>query len=845
MVARLAAFAGDACLVGHNLAFDLAFLARAGFPPASVTLDTVELASCFAPTAPSYALQRLVAGLARPDDARAHRALDDAKAAALLCCDLKRAAATLRPDTLEGALQLAPLLGEPFADFVLGAYAERAKMAFVERGAAVEAGAGAPAREAREAGSRPEDGGTPPVGEGRGSGAARLPLEQLFGADGPLAAAFERFEHRPEQIEMAQAVERTFTEGGALVVEAGTGTGKSLAYLVPAMRAAHAGRRVVISTYTTALQDQLVRKDIPRLLGSLGLDLEIAILKGRANYLCPRRWHLLRTAASSREEACLALKTLVWRERTMTGDRAELNLLGGEQTAWSRICAEDESCTARRCAMTRGGCYLERARAAAENAAIVVVNHALLVADARSRNRLLPDFPLLVVDEAHHLEQVAAGSFGTRVDAAELRRALQRVSHSPLVTAPRAREDANGTAVRAEAERAEEAIGETFDALARLMPTAPHERGYEDRRRITDAVRMSAEWLAVELAAERLGDALDGTCAAAERRVANESLVSEEGAREDAVELETATQELRVVEGALGHVAHAYRTSDICWLTLELAAPEAPVLQTAPAHAGGLLARFVLEPHDGVVLTSATLAVGDSFALTMDRLGLDDRAAVLRLGSSFDYRHQALLVLPQGLADPYEPGFVDQVAEVLADLGRALSGRTLALFTAHTMLRAVSEKLRTRLAGSPIAVLAQGGGASRRALLEQFAAGEAILLGTASFWEGIDVPGNALRCVVVVKLPFLVPDDPVVAGRSERYEDPFREYHVPVAALRLKQGFGRLIRSRTDRGAVVLLDRRITMRTYGQVLLSALPPCAVTRPDPGAIAQSVSSWLAS
>lgn len=831
-MARLVAFAGDACLVGHNLAFDLAFLVRAGFPQARAMLDTAELASCFAPTAPSYALQRLVAALARPAEARAHRALDDAEAAALLCCELRRAAAALRPDTLEGAQQLAPLLGEPFVEFVHEAYRERAKTAFVEQGSRHETGGLSTA-------------GGPSVSRTAGQpAAAALPLESVFAADGPLAAAFEAYEERPEQLEMAQAVERTFTAGGALVVEAGTGTGKSLAYLVPALRAARAGRRVVISTYTTALQDQLVRNDLPRLLGALGLDLEVALLKGRANYLCPRRWHLLRTVASSREEARLALKTLVWRERTEAGDRVELNLLGGEQAAWSRICAEDESCTARRCAMTPGGCYLERARAAAANAAIVVVNHALLAADARSRHRLLPDFPLLVVDEAHHLEEVAAGIFGTRVDAAELRRALERVSRASLVDSALARGDADASAVRAEAERAEEAIGETFRALAGLMPAAPHERGYEDRRRITDGVRRSAEWLAVELAAERLRDALAGEGAAAERMVAADALVAGEGGREDAVELEAATAELRAAETALGRVAHAYRPSDVCWLTLEAGSLDVPVLQTAPAHSGGLLARYVLEPRDGVVLTSATLAVGESFAFAMDRFGLDDRADALRLGTSFDYRRQALLVLPQGLADPYEPAFVDQVAEILADLARALGGRTLALFTAHTMLRAVSEKLRTHLAASPIAVLAQGGGASRRALLEQFAAGDAVLLGTASFWEGIDVAGDALRCVVVVKLPFLVPDDPVVAGRSERYDDPFREYHVPVAAQRLKQGFGRLIRSRQDRGAVVLLDRRITLRAYGEVLLSALPPCALSRPEPGAVAQAVAAWCA-
>ncbi len=817
VLSRLAAFVGDAWLVGHNVRFDLAFLAASGFVSTARSLDTAELASCLLPTTASYALQQLVTSLELPA-ARPHRAYDDARAAALLCCALAVRARSLPVETLEGAVSLAQLLGEGARWFFEQILRQRARTAFLEPARA----AAAPSRR----GPR---------------GRVDAALGELFAAAGPLAGAFGSYEERPQQLAMAEAVEHAMRDGGVLLVEAGTGTGKSLAYLVPAVRAALAGRRVVVSTYTITLQDQLVRKDLPQLLSAFGVDLRVAVLKGRSNYLCPRRWHLLRATAATPDEARVALKTLVWRESTETGDRAELNLAGGEQPLWQRLCAEDETCTARRCALVPGGCYLERARAAAEQADLVVVNHALLLADARGRNRLLSDAPIVVVDEAHHVEEVAATIWSARLEAAELRAALRRVAHGPLVSAIARLEPESESLARvgAEADRAFAAIDETFAALAALMPP-PEERGFEDRRRVTEGLRTGNEWLAVEMAAERLRDALAAVVAAGERLL---SFAVPTELAEAAVELEAALQRLREADVAIQRCIHAPRGTDVCWLALE--GPEgAPVLQAAPAHAGPLVERSVVAPRSAAVFTSATLAVGESFAFTADRLGVGDRAATLRLDSPFDYRRQALLVLPSELADPYDPAFVDQVAGALSGIARGLGGGTLALFTAHTMLRATHERLAARLDGSGVVALAQSTGGSRRALLERFAQGHAVLLGTASFWEGVDLPGDLLRCVVVVKLPFPVPDDPVVAGRAERYDDPFREYHVPVAALRLKQGFGRLIRTRDDRGAVVLLDRRVSVRSYGEVLLSALPPCRLLRPDIEVVGGAVAAWCA-
>ena len=816
VVSQLAAFVGDAWVVGHNVAFDLGFLEAQGLPPSAVRLDTAELASILLPGAPSYALQRLAEELRSPT--RAHRALDDAEAAALLLSRLFREASSLSPSTLEGLSQLAEPLGEAVAWFLREALVFRARMAFT-----------APA--VNEA---PVDGAPAAAAPGAAQALTRESIRGLFATGGALDAAFASYEERAEQIEMAEAVDGVMRDGGALVVEAGTGTGKSLAYLIPALRAVARGKRVLVSTHTTTLQDQLAGADLPRLAGALGLDLEVAVLKGRSNYLCPRRWHLFRLSAEDADEARFAMKTLVWREHTTTGDRAELNLLGsGEQLAWARVCAEDETCTARRCAMVRGGCYLDRARDAAARAPLVVANHALVLSDARSRNRLLPDVDIVVADEAHHLDEVASHVFGVRVTAAEIRRAVQRSSQSASAAAA---VDVDVSPLRDAAQTTLLSIEETFLALGRLMRD-PSERGYEDQRRITPALRGSDEWLAAEVAAERLREGL----AAVQREGISILGVSHEPSLADAgAELESALAELRGLDAAVNRVVHLPPRGEICWLSLDQTG--AVALQSAPAHAGAYIDRALARERHAAIFTSATLAVAGSFGFVLDRFGLGDRAATLRVGSGFDYRRQALLVLPTGLVDPYDATFVDQTAAVVADVATRLDGRTLVLFTSHSMLRAVHSRLGEWAEAQRLALLAQSSGGSRRQLLEQFVAGRAVLLGTSTFWEGIDLAGDVLRCVIVAKLPFPVPDDPVVAGRSERYEDPFREYHVPVAALRLRQGFGRLIRTREDRGAVVLLDRRLSSRTYGETFLSSLPDCAVAHPDREAVGATVAAW---
>ncbi len=807
--ARLAAFIGESAVVGHNVAFDLAFLERAGLPPRD-RLDTAELASILHPTAPTYALQALAAAAA-VRSGTAHRALDDARTCAGVLAVLARRARELPLAVLAEAEAYAALLGPAFAVFFADALASGVRDAWE--------------------GARPT---VPPRAPRAGPPSGALAVSAVFAPDGPLARRLAGFEERPEQVALARAIETAFGDGGALVAEAGTGVGKSLAYAVPALARALAGERVVVSTHTLPLQDQLVRKDLPALQAALGTSVPVTVLKGRSNYLCPRRWQQLRATAATREEARLILKTLVWRLDTTTGDRAELNLLGVESETWRRVSADDETCDARRCARVAGGCYLQRARDAAGRSGIVVTNHALLLQSARMHGALLPPADHLVVDEAHRLEEVATDAFGLELHDRGVRRALDRLSRAPVVVAAlRDHRAALAESLRHEIGVAHERASELFGALDAVLDPG---RGADDRLRVTPGLRASDErWLPVELAGERLGDAVAGIGAAADRVA---TMTDDEDERADLV---SATGELGGIRAAIHRGVHAPRPTDVVWL--ERAGDGGVTLRVAPSHVGDAIRRGLVDAHRSVVFTSATLAVAGSFRFALDRFGIRDLADARAFGSPFDYASQALLVVPTEGALPGEPSYADEAAVVVADVARTLDGRTLVLFTAHGAMREVAARLADLEAGG-IAVLTQGIDGSRRALLERFAAGRAVLLGTQSFWEGVDLPGDILRCVVIARLPFAVPDDPLVQGRSERYEDPFGEFHLPQAALRLRQGFGRLIRTRTDRGAVVLLDRRALLRDYGSELLASLPDARVRRVPPTEIATTVGEFCA-
>jgi DNA polymerase-3 subunit epsilon/ATP-dependent DNA helicase DinG len=670
-------------------------------------------------------------------------------------------------------------------------------------------------------------------------------LEALLAPGGRLDQTMPGFEDRPGQRDMLRRVAEALGWGDRLLVEAGTGTGKSLAYLLPAAAWALANRRpVVVSTHTTSLQEQLFTKDIPLVAGLLPEGLTACVLKGRSNYLCRTRL----AGALGRDDLELdtvrgLAKILVWAAGTSTGDRAELNLVGPEERAWRLVSAEGDTCTPERCPHARQGQdWLQRARARAEGCHLVVVNHALLLADVRVENRLLPAYSALVIDEAHHLEAVATDQLGLEVGQLRLRdllaslesggrgilaRLTAAVNLSDLPEARRAALVERCEARAADVRGAVPAVAALFDRLAAFL--AEHAEG-NSLLRLTEAVRADGGWSAVELAWDDLRTRLialrQGLGPVATAVSSDEALIEDAAAL--GADLASALRELGELETGLERLVSRPTSGDVTWI--ERTGTDRVSLHLAPLHVGEALTDGLWEGTDTVILTSATLTTDDGFRLVKGRLGLAEASEAV-VESPFDYEASTLVYVPLDMPEPGQPGYQQALGQVVTGLGRVLGGRTLVLFTSYGSLNSTYHHVRQPLGRAGVSVLGQGIDGERSQLMARFREPDrpTVLLGTRSFWEGIDVPGEALSCLVITRLPFDVPSDPVFAARAETFENPFFEYAVPQAILRFRQGFGRLIRSGADRGVVVVLDRRVESKGYGRQFLDALPPCNVHR----------------
>ena len=688
--------------------------------------------------------------------------------------------------------------------------------------------------------------------------------------EGELARALSGYEARQEQAHMAQLVTQTLNTGGQLLLEAGTGTGKSLAYLLPAaLYAVRNQQRVVVSTATTTLQDQLFEHDLPLVQSVLGdrQELRVTVLKGRNNYLCLRRWQTaLHAGDLSAADRMLLIKTLFWLPRTATGDRAELQLSPAEEESWQRLSAVTEACTPLRCPYHRVGvCFLVRARRAAEESHVVIANHALLLSDLASRSRVLPEHQVLIVDEAHHLEDEATQQLGWRIGERELLNRLDRL-WTPGARGTGAVPEAVGligaspngvtslAALRPSLERGERAVAllgvavrRVFEGLLRMLedPELTSLGGDDSALRVTPAVRAGSAWQELEhVCAEASDQQQELERTIVEVTAELESIPgASDVARDLGSELGGHLDYWRDVRRRLQAAIHQPGPGTVHWISGGGRFRSA-WLNAAPIDVSGLLRDRLFAAPETSVLVSATLAIGGSFEYVQRRLGLED-ASAHALGSPFDYQRAALLYAPNDLPDPTQPGYQLLMERTILDVISRLQGRTLVLFTSRAHLRSTYQALRDRLAAQGIQLMAQGiDESSRTRLLERFRRGSRVaLFGTNAFWEGIDVVGDALSCVMVTRLPFAVPTDPVYAARAELFDDPFGQYAVPQAVLRLKQGFGRLIRSRTDRGAVIVLDRRLVTRFYGQVFLRSLPPCSVKQGPAVRAGYEVAHWL--
>ena len=619
-------------------------------------------------------------------------------------------------------------------------------------------------------------------------------MEEVFGPGGLLERCLMGgYEHRPAQLEMAQAVDHAFENHHHAIVEAGTGTGKTLAYLLPAICS---GRRVVISTATKSLQEQLYQKDVPFLQKHFAPNLKVAVMKGRSNFLCLAKMHALADQPMLRgmEEVDAFRQIRNWSKLTETGDRAELTFLPDDSELWSRIDARRETCTGKRCPQFEQ-CFLTAMQTRAREADIIIVNHHLFFADLALKQddfgSILPEYSAVVFDEAHELEDVASDYFGQEISNfrfEELARDADQAIRMAHLGVP---------SLLRRTQRIREKSRAFFDAFpprdGRFPFSQPEREAFlEQNREAYDALHNALKSFETEIAALTQRP-------------------------EELVRIARRSFEIRQ---EFSFLFESSEKNYVYWFERR---NKGVFLAATPIDVSQILREKMFEAFDTVILTSATLTVAGRFEFIRQRMGLD-HAKETALSPEFDYQQQALLYLPRRMPDVRDGRFAEKAADEIATLLALSEGRAFCLFTSYSQMNELFERLRERL---DFPLLLQGT-APRSVLLERFkTTANAVLFATASFWQGVDVPGEQLSCVIVDRLPFAVPSDPIVAARVRALQDdgrnPFAEFQVPEAVLSLKQGFGRLIRTKSDRGVLALLDTRIQRMPYGKIFLESLP----------------------
>jgi len=618
----------------------------------------------------------------------------------------------------------------------------------------------------------------------------KITVQAFFARGGTLSRAHPNYEYRHGQLEMARAVESAIAEHKHLLVEAGTGTGKTLAYLVPSILS---GKRVVISTGTKNLQEQLYFKDLPFLQSLFAQPLSVCYMKGRANYLCRQKVY-----DAERDPVLSGLDEIGdfqliydWEQKTEAGDRSELRWLAENNTWWAKLDARADLCAGKKCKQF-DRCFITAMHRRAAESDIIIVNHHLFFADLAMRDQafgsILPDYSAVIFDEAHEIEDVAGQYFGMSVSNTQIQELIKdtaAISRRKLFATP-------------ELDRTLIQLGDQTEQLFHLFPQ-------EGRQGFREQESFLAEH------GESYGElqlALEALCARLELT---------EGVLEDTLPL---VRRARLIQEGLRFWMESGDASFVYWTERR---GRGLYLQATPIDVSQALTARLIDRVDSVILTSATLTVADSFDYAQTRLGLQ-AARTLRVESQYDYAKQALLYVPQRLPDPRQPEFTASAAAEIERILHASRGRAFVLFTSYQQMRQIYQLLQPRL-DHPL--LLQGD-APRNALIEAFRETPgAVLFGTSSFWQGVDVQGEQLSCVIIDRLPFAVPSDPVVAARIEAIQhhggNAFYEYQIPQAVLALKQGFGRLIRSTADRGILALLDNRITKLQYGRVFFDSLP----------------------
>jgi DNA polymerase-3 subunit epsilon/ATP-dependent DNA helicase DinG len=850
---ELEAFVGDLPILGHNIRFDLGFLQKQIPFSLNEVIDTYELASILLPNASRYNLGALgkALGIALP---ATHRALDDARATHGVFNRLHEMAHELPLDLIAEIVRL----GEPIewdGNFIFRE---------VLRARAKE---GIQAKKVKNKVRWSDDDKYPPLESPENPSALNLEeMASILEYGGPFSKYFEAYEHRPEQVEMLKAITQALSKGNHLMVEAGTGVGKSFAYLVPAaLFAIQNNTRVLVSTNTINLQDQLIQKDIPDMCAALKLDLRAAVLKGRGNYLCPRRLENLRQYGPHNADEMRVLgKVLVWQLQNESGDRNELNLNGNpEREVWLKISAEDDACTSETCIKRTGGaCPFHRAKSAAQTAHLLVVNHALLLSDVATGSKVLPEYSYLIVDEAHHLESATTNALSFRLTQFDMDRMLKEIGGSNAGVLGRVLTESRDALRPSDfgllqqkisratdmAFRLQEQNREFFNTLtefAALQREDQPQSNYSWQARVLPATRTIPQWSEVEIKWDETGGTLNLllNLIAEIHKAASDIYADGHDNLEDVIgDISNIYRRLNEAYNNLTGMISKPNQGLVYWIEINPRG-ERLSLNAAPLRVGPMIEESLWHQKTSVILTSATLTAHGEFQYLRNTLGADE-ADEMQLGSPFDYESSTLLYVANDIPEPNAAGYQQMLERTLIATAKATGGRMLVLFTSYTALKKAAQAITAPLANEDIYVYEQGDGASPNALLESFKSTErAVLLGTRSFWEGVDVPGNALSVVVITKLPFDVPSDPLIAARSELYEDSFNEYYLPEAILKFRQGFGRLIRTASDRGIVAIMDRRVLTKQYGRFFLESLPQCTIQQGPSMNLAREAGKWL--
>ena len=842
---RLREMIDGATLIGHNVPFDERFLEAAGIDLSRPSIDTLPLAQIVDPAAPSHRLGALCSRYGIEIDA-AHRALADAEAARRLYLELASRFERLPADARDALSELSSSAsvfwtpGRVLQDWSLS-----------------RANGSAPTQSGRTSARAP---GLAPVDLPRGS------LEELVRVAFDSAADAD-FEQRDEQLAMAQDVANTLQHGGTLIVEAGTGTGKSLAYLVPAaLWALKTGSTVVVSTHTINLQQQLEGKDVEfarRLIAGVSTEaaqaLKATVVKGRDNYLCQQSLDRELGRVADWEDPLLLARAAVWRTLTQRGDRSELRLPTPMLARWERLSARNTGCLSdRTCRYAiNGSCFLLQTQRQAAGSHIVIANHALLVRALTSGAITMPEAPVVIVDESHALEDVATDQLTLQMSESWINEPLQRGTEGPDSLMRRSTQ----AGLTAESQRLKQHVGQSKEALERFYDQlasfasehAEGRTGNEDRVILSPGSRNSRAWSELEILWEETKATLSAYGSSIEAIGDAGAEQARESQGDEERELDSVTLEARNLlddfstrTEQLSRAVLEPSSEEVAWVTREHRKSGEASIQAAPLNVSSHLQPLWTDLH-AAVLTGATLATtaqeGSAFGYLRERLGIED-AAESQYGSPFDYERNCRIYLPTDVLDADDHEHNESVARAIRMLAEAAGGRTMVLFRSYSVMNQVHRRIKDDLEQAGLVLLRQGRDGTAANIVEALRNDpKLVAFGVAALWTGVDIPGDALSLLIMTRLPFVPPNDPVLKARGEQYDNEFMEFSLPAAILQFRQGIGRLIRTQSDRGAAVILDGRISSRRYGRHFLDALPPAPVIRKPINRVAEDIAQFL--